>query len=179
LRAMGAELGMTWFLVMLAEAYQTRGQVEDGLRVLAEALDMVDKRGEGAYEAELYRLKGTLTLKQSGVRSPQSEVQKENSRVGNAHHDGTVTVAGTVGGAHPTEEEEAEECFLKAVEVARKQQAKSFELRAVMSLSRLWQQQGKRAGARQMLTEIYGWFTEGFDTADLQEARALLGELEE
>ncbi|HEV8714512.1 MAG TPA: hypothetical protein VGX03_17005, partial [Candidatus Binatia bacterium] len=72
---------------------------------------------------------------------------------------------------------EAEVCFLKAVEIARKQQAKSLELRAVMSLGRLWQQQGKRAEARQMLAEIYNWFTEGFETPDLQEATALLTEL--
>jgi predicted ATPase len=68
----------------------------------------------------------------------------------------------------------AETCFLQALDVARRQQARSLELRAAMSLSRLWQHQGKRAEARQVLAEIYGWFTEGFDTADLQEARALL-----
>jgi len=61
--------------------------------------------------------------------------------------------------------------------VARRQQAKSWELRATMSLSRLWQRQSKRAEARELLAELYGWFTEGFDTADLQEARALLEEL--
>jgi predicted ATPase len=61
--------------------------------------------------------------------------------------------------------------------VARRQQAKSLELRAVVSLVRLWQQQGKREEARRMLAEIYGWFTEGFDTADLKEAKALLDEL--
>ena len=72
---------------------------------------------------------------------------------------------------------EAEECFLQAIEVARKQQAKSLELRATMSLARLWRQQGKKEEARRMLAEIYGWFTEGFDTADLQEAKALLEEL--
>ena len=59
----------------------------------------------------------------------------------------------------------------------QQRQAKSWELRAVMSLSRLWQQQGKKKKARQMLAEIYGWFTEGFDTKDLQEAKALLEEL--
>ena len=59
----------------------------------------------------------------------------------------------------------------------REQQAKSLELRAAMSLARLWQQQGKKEEAQQMLAEIYGWFTEGFDTKDLQEAKALLGEL--
>ena len=69
---------------------------------------------------------------------------------------------------------EAEGCLHQALAVARHQQAKSLELRAAMSLSRLWQQQGKRGEAHQLLTEIYGWFTEGFDTADLQEAKALL-----
>jgi predicted ATPase len=61
--------------------------------------------------------------------------------------------------------------------VARQQQVRSLELRAAMSLCRLWQQQGKRAKAHQLLAPIYGWFTEGFDTADLQEAKALLEEL--
>ena len=69
---------------------------------------------------------------------------------------------------------EAEACFHQALDIARRQQAKSWELRAAMSLSRLWQQQGKRAEARELLAPIYGWFTEGFDTADLQEAKALL-----
>ncbi|MBI3796930.1 MAG: hypothetical protein HY268_08175, partial [Deltaproteobacteria bacterium] len=78
---------------------------------------------------------------------------------------------------HPTGEEEAEACFLKAIAIAREQQAKSLELRAVMSLSLLWQQQSKREAARQMLAEVYGWFTAGFDTKDLQDAKALLAEL--
>jgi predicted ATPase/class 3 adenylate cyclase len=69
---------------------------------------------------------------------------------------------------------EAEACFRKALDIARRQQAKSLELRVAMSLSRLWQQQGKQEEAHQLLAEIYGWFTEGFDTADLQEAKALL-----
>jgi predicted ATPase len=69
---------------------------------------------------------------------------------------------------------EAETCFHQALEIARQQQAKSLELRAATSLSRLWQRQGKRDEARQLLAPIYGWFTEGFDTADLQDSRALL-----
>jgi class 3 adenylate cyclase/predicted ATPase len=72
---------------------------------------------------------------------------------------------------------EAEACFQRALDVARRQEAKSLELRAAMSLARLWQQQGKRAEAYDLLTPIYGWFTEGFDTADLQEAQALLAAL--
>jgi class 3 adenylate cyclase/predicted ATPase len=73
--------------------------------------------------------------------------------------------------------DEAEECFQQALNIARRQQAKSFELRAAMSLSRLWQHQGKHKEAYRLLSEIYGWFTEGFDTVDLEEAKALLDEL--
>jgi predicted ATPase len=69
---------------------------------------------------------------------------------------------------------EAEHCFQHALDVARTQQAKSFELRTATSLAHLWQQQGKRAEAHALLAPVYGWFTEGFDTADLQEAKALL-----
>jgi predicted ATPase len=72
---------------------------------------------------------------------------------------------------------EAEVCFQQALAVACQQQAKSLELRAAISLSRLWQRQGKRDEARELLVPIYGWFTEGFETADLQEAKALLAEL--
>jgi predicted ATPase len=72
---------------------------------------------------------------------------------------------------------QAEGCFQRALDVARRQQAKALELRAAMSLSRLWQRQGKRKEARQVLAEVYDWFTEGFDTPDLQDAKALLEEL--
>ena len=71
----------------------------------------------------------------------------------------------------------AEACFQQALARARRQQAKSLELRAAMSLARLWRQQGKWDEARELLAPIYGWFTEGFDAADLQEARALLATL--
>jgi len=76
-----------------------------------------------------------------------------------------------------SDENQAEDSFHRAIEVAREQQAKSWELRATVSLCRLWQEQGKGEEARQRLTEIYGWFTEGFDTPDLKDARALLEEL--
>jgi predicted ATPase/class 3 adenylate cyclase len=148
-RAAGTMEHLTYILALLAQAYRKGGQVEEGLAAVAEALEFVDRTGERYYEAELYRLKGTLTLQQSNVQGS------------------TFTGA----------EAEAEACFLKAVEIARRQSAKSLELRAVMSLSCLWQQQGKKNEARQMLAEIYGWFTEGFDTKDLQEAKALLEEL--
>jgi predicted ATPase len=77
----------------------------------------------------------------------------------------------------PPDHAAAEGSFLMALSVARRQQAKSFELRAAVSLSQLWQQQGKYIEARELLAPIYGWFTEGFDTADLREARALLEDL--
>jgi predicted ATPase len=76
-----------------------------------------------------------------------------------------------------TPQEEAETWLQRALDVARRQEAKALELRAAMSLSRLWQQQGKRAEAHALLAPVYGWFTEGFDTADLQEAKALLDAL--
>jgi predicted ATPase len=76
----------------------------------------------------------------------------------------------------PPDTAQADACFQQALAIARQQQARSWELRAALSLSRLWQQQGKQDEARELLTPIYGWFTEGFDTADLQEAKALLEE---
>ena len=77
-----------------------------------------------------------------------------------------------------TRQGEAEAWLWRALDVARRQAAKSLELRAAMSLSRLWQQQSKRQDAHDLLAPIYGWFTEGFDTADLREAKALLDALE-
>jgi predicted ATPase len=143
-RAMGAKLGLSGMLPLLAEAYGKVGQVEAGLQTLAEALALVDQTQERFYEAELYRLQGELLL----VRSVE-------------HH------------------AEAETCFRQALDIARRQQAKSLELRAATSLARLWQRHGKRAEARALLAPIYGWFTEGFDTADLRDAKALLHEPEE
>jgi tetratricopeptide (TPR) repeat protein len=144
-RATGSTLFYQPFLLaMLAEAQAKTQLPEEGLSTLAEALAIVNKTGERFWETELYRLRGELTL-QSQVRGSQFKVQNE-----------------------------AEECFRRAIDIARRQSAKSLELRAVMSLGRLWQHQGKMAQARQMLAEIFEWFTEGFDTANLKEARVLL-----
>jgi predicted ATPase len=158
-RAAGAEIERPHFLALLAEAYGKMGQTEEGLTVLAEALTQVEKTGERYYEAELYRLKGELTLQKSQASGAKFQVESGS------------------GFGVQSPESEAEACFQKAIEIAQRQQAKSWELRAVMSLSRLWQNQGKKDEARQLLAEIYGWFTEGFDTKDLQEAKALLQEL--
>jgi len=113
----------------------------------------VEKTEERFWEAEIYRLKGELLLTVKGT--------ERSSRVIGARLDG----------------ESPEGCFLTAIEIARRQEGKSLELRATVSLARLWQQQGKKGQARHMLADIYGFFTEGFDTIDLQQAQALLQEL--
>jgi predicted ATPase len=189
-RDTGAEVFRPYFLALLAEACGKTGQAEEGLTVLAEALATAHKTVERWYEAELYRLRGELTLAQSSVQSLASGVQ-ENQKPALSLVEGakgksrkqlsivssqlSVTDPRSL---NPDPQFEAEVCFLKAIEIAQKQQAKSLELRATMSLSRLWQQQGKVKQAHKVLSEIYGWFTEGFDTKNLQEAKALLGELQ-
>jgi predicted ATPase len=157
--ALGAETGRPYFLGLLAEACGKVGQAEEGLTVLAEALAAVEKTGERGLAPELYRLKGELSLP-SAVHGPQSEITSPQHPTPSTHAEAA-----------------AEACFQKAIEIARRQGAKSMELRAVMGLSGLWQHQGKKEEARQMLAETYGWFTEGFDTKDLQEAKARLAEL--
>jgi predicted ATPase len=137
--ATGQTLARPFCLVVLAEVAVQMGQIEEGLRLVAEALAAFEQSGRGDLLVEAYRLQGVLLLHQA--------------------------VADTV---------QAEACFQQALTIARRQQAKSWELRAATSLVRLWQQQGKRAEARALLAPIYDWFTEGFDTADLQDARALL-----
>jgi predicted ATPase len=154
----GAESVVPWSLSLLAEAYGKGRHVEEGLDTLAEALGMMQRIGERVEEAEVYWVKGVLTLQQFQVSGSKPQVANPQSPI-------------------PNPQTEAEACFLEAIAVAQRQQAKSWELRATTSLARLWQQQGKKAEARQMLAEVYGWFTEGFDTKDLQEAKALLDHL--
>jgi DNA-binding winged helix-turn-helix (wHTH) protein/predicted ATPase len=147
--ATGQMLSQPLCLVLLAESLERVGQVVEGLRLLAEALTVLETSGRGDLLAETYRLQGALLLAQDGTRH-QAEDQCEAA---------------------------AEACFQHALAIARRQQATSWELRAAVSLSRLWQRQGKRTEARALLAPVYDWFTEGLDTADLQEARALLEEL--
>ncbi|MGH8614200.1 MAG: ATP-binding protein [Gammaproteobacteria bacterium] len=185
----GMKLVKPYHLSLLAEGYGKASQPEQGLKVLAEALEEIRSGGEQVYEAEIYRLKGELTLQKFQVPSckfqvgqnPKSKVQGPRSTKTNAQHLNPNSDA----------EAEAEAYFLKAIEIARQQQAKSLELRAVMSLVRLRQHQAQDHATRtthhavrpalteahRMLATIYNWFTEGFDTADLQEARTLLEEL--
>ncbi len=169
-RATGAELIQPYWLSLLVEAHGKVGQPEQGLNVLAEALALVGKNGERCYEAELYRLKGELTLQSRQVKN------KSETSLGQVEGKSKLTNPQSLTPS-PQAEAEAEACFHKAIEIARRQSAKSWELRATTSLARLWQQQGKKKQTHQMLSEIYGWFSEGFDTGDLQEAKALLEEL--
>jgi class 3 adenylate cyclase/predicted ATPase len=148
-RSMGGGLGLPYYLAGLAEAYKLAGQAAAGLQVVAEALALVQKNAERYFEAELYRLQGDLLL----------------------------ALALTEDQGHSPRTAEAEACFQQAIEIAQQQQAKSLELRAATSLARLWQQQGKRQEACDLLAPVYHWFTEGFDTADLQDARSLLDAL--
>ena len=145
--ATGAGLFRPWYFCYLAEACGTAGRFEEALAAVAEAIAIVEKTGERHNEAELHRVKGELILRGSGVEAP------------------------------PGVQTEAEECFRKSIEIARQQEARSFELKAVISLSRLWKQQGKKAEARQAMAEIYGWFSEGFDTKDLIDAKLLIEQL--
>ena len=158
LQAIGTEAGRPGQLAQLAWAYGQMGQAEEGIALVNEALATANKTGERVGEAGLYRLKGELLLQKFKVPGSKFKVA------------GPQPLA-------PDPQGEAEACFLKAIDIARKQQAKSLELRAATSLARLWQKQGKRKQARKLLADIYGWFTEGFDTADLKEAKALLEEL--
>jgi predicted ATPase len=153
LRAAESVVFRPYQLALLAEAYQTVGEPAAGLAALAEALALVEQTEERLWEAEIYRLKGELLLTMEGAGLS----------------------LGAVAGIQDAESPEG--CFLTAIEIARRQEGKSLELRATVGLARLWRQQGKKDQARHMLADIYGWFTEGFDTVDLQQAKALLQEL--
>jgi predicted ATPase len=127
-------------LALLAAGYEIAGQTDGAVTQLNDALQMIEHTGERWLEAELYRYKGQLLLRQGHT-------------------------------------EPAEELYRKALSIAREQDAKLWELRASVSLARLRRDQGRRAEARDLLAPVYGWFTEGSDTADLKEAKALLDEL--
>ena len=139
-RGTGAEVYVPHHTALLAGAYEIAGQIDDAVTLLDDALQIVERTGERWLEAELYRHKGQLLLRQ-----------------GNS--------------------EAAEELYRKALSIAAEQAAKLWELRAAASLARLRRDRGRPGEARDLLAPIYGWFTEGFDTADLKEAKALLDQL--
>jgi predicted ATPase len=152
----GIQVGRPVLIYLLATAQLKAGQPEAGLASVQEVLPLLENSNQ-YWLSGFYQLKGELLVCRQRTAA---------------------------GGQHSSEErslssiQETEDCFLKAIEVARRQGAKFWELRATISLARLWQQQGKKEAARQMLGAIYGWFTEGFDTPDLIEAKALLDALE-
>jgi predicted ATPase len=151
----GAELERSYWLALVAEGYGKGGQVDAGLQTLDECFVAVANTGECWWEAELYRLKGELLLQSRG-----SDLQSAI----------LIQVAGSRTGCR------AETSSLQAL--TRLAAGKpALELRAALSLGRLWQSHGKSRKARELLAPIYGWFTEGFDTTDLREAKALLDEL--
>jgi predicted ATPase len=141
-RASGTELRRSYLLSLLAEAHVWAGQRDEALEIMSEAFAHVETSGERRWEADLYRLKGTILL--SGSKPDQGE---------------------------------AERCFLHAVEIAQGQGAKVLELRAVTSLARMLDEQGRHDEAQSLLAPVYDWFTEGFDTPDLKDAKALLNSL--
>jgi DNA-binding winged helix-turn-helix (wHTH) protein/tetratricopeptide (TPR) repeat protein len=172
--ATGSRVNLSWWLLLFVDACWHAGQVEEGLAALTEAVAFVEQTGERLCEAELWRLKGELLLRK--VQGPRSEVQSLSNPQSPV----------------PNPQKEAEGCFLKAIDIARRQQAKSLELRAVISLVRLRQRRVSEQGAgsreqearllseaHSMLSALYDWFTEGFDTKDLQEAQKLLAKLKQ
>ena len=149
IQAAGQEAGRLLAVAVLAEQYGRAGQVEAGLHVLTETLASLNPQEPRLWEPELHRVRGTLLLQAGGVtpEAPRRVTERDA---------------------------EAATCFQQALALARRQGTRAFELRAAIGLSQLWQRQGQRQAAHQLLAAVYGWFTEGFDTADLQEAKALL-----
>jgi len=145
--ATGTEMARPLFLSLLGEALGKTHQTEEGLGLLEEALSLIHRKGERCYLPELYRIKGELLLMR----------------------DEKVRINGELADAS-----DAEPCFHESIKIAQQQKAKAYELRARMSLSRLYQNQNKHQEARNVLAQIYDSFTEGFDTADLREAKTLL-----
>ena len=148
-RATGMRIMYSQMLGLLAEALGQAGQVEAGRQTLDEAFAEVADRDERFFEAELYRIKGDLLQKMGAETPVLSEAE-------------VAVIAST---------------YQQAIAIARRQSAKSWELRAAIRLARLWQEQGDSIRARSLLAEITDWFTEGFDAPDLAEARSLLNML--
>jgi predicted ATPase len=188
--ALSAAQGFPYFLatgqIFRGWALAEQGQVEEGISQLRQGLDTQQAVGAGIFHtyflvllAEAYGKAGQAEEGLNALAEALTVVDKSGERFYEAEQyrlRGELLLQSNGQGAQSCGEE-AEAFFHKAIDIARRQQAKSLELRAGMSLARLWQQQGKQIEAHQLLSEVYGWFTEGFDTKDLQEAKALLEEL--
>jgi DNA-binding SARP family transcriptional activator/tetratricopeptide (TPR) repeat protein len=150
-QAAGSGGGYAGLMLLQAEVCARAGQVEMGLRAIDQAQAWIERTGMQATQAEVWRIRGELLL----IDPPDGPSRPAKS--------GQV--------------EEAEASFQQALGIARAQQARLFELRAAVRLAQLWGSQDRRTEAHELLAGIYGWFTEGFDTVDLVEAKALLEEL--
>jgi predicted ATPase len=183
---LSAELGFERELaqgtILWGWALTEQGQGVEGIVAIRQGLAALQATGEElrrpeflALWAEAYRGIGQIEEGLNVLAEALAAVEKTGERYYEAE---LYRLKGELLLVHSTENHaEAETCLHQALDIARRQQAKSLELRATVSLSRRWQQQGKRDEARELLAPIYGWFTEGFDTADLQEAKALLAEV--
>lgn len=164
-KQIGFEVGRSFYLALFAEVLCSLGQWERGLAAVTEGFERVEQKGEWFYAAELYRIKGELTLAQSKTSLGQVKTRQDKSEDLDPR---PLT---------PDPQGDAEVYFLKAIDIARQQTTKLFELRATMALCRLWQTQGNKDEARKRLAELCGWFTEGVLLPDLQRAKELLEEL--
>jgi predicted ATPase len=160
-------------------ALAAQGQGEAGITQMRDGLVGLGSSGIESYRAyqlmHLAEVHGTVGQAAEGLRVLAQARAAIPHREGRFYEAELSRIEGELLLAvSPEKQHEAETCFQQAVDIARRQQAKWLELRAVMTLARLWQRQGKRTEAYELLAPIYGWFTEGFDTVDLQQAKALL-----
>jgi predicted ATPase len=163
-----------WALAMQGQGEEGIVQLHQGMAAFRSAAGGLDRPRYLALLAEAYGQVGQIEAGLTTLAEALAVAHKTGGRYWEAE---LYRLKGELVLRRASPIEEAEGCFRQALEIARQQQVKSLELRAVTSLSRLWQRQGKCDAARQLLAPIYGWFTEGFDTPDLREAKVLLEEL--
>jgi DNA-binding SARP family transcriptional activator/predicted ATPase len=164
----------------LGEALAVQGQAQEGIAQIRKGIAVRQSVGARCYWSGISGALAVAQTKAGQLEEGQATLSETLALVQEAderYYEAELhRLKGELQLMQP-DEPEAEASFQKAIEVARRQQAKSWELRAAISLGRLWQSQGRKAEAHRMLSEIYGWFTEGFDTPDLQEAKALIQDL--
>jgi predicted ATPase len=157
-------------------ALAEQGQIETSLSLIKQAME--ERHSFGTIMPEEYVIQAEALLKKQDITEALAALtacQELTDIGGNWFEAEGVRLKGEcLLTPSMDQQDEAESCFRQALEIARSQQAKSWELRAATSLVRLWRSQGRRKDAYDLLAPVYNWFTEGFDTADLQEARALL-----
>jgi predicted ATPase len=159
-----------------------QGQIEEGLMLVHQALHAYQSIGtelpRSVRLTEVAGIYGHVGQVEEGLRVIDEAISMARTMGEHVYEPERYRLQGLLLLAQSTHNHaEAAACFWQALDIARQQQTKTWEIRAATSLAHLWQQQGKRQEARELLTPVYRWFTEGFDTTDLQEARALLEEL--